>query len=72
MQVKAKFNCHYVQEGTGSKIAHLSAVYGTEGENADFAKATPGGNLNMTIDNGTPASEFFEQGGTYYLTFEKA
>lgn len=71
-KVKAKFTCSYVQENPNSKVAHLHAVYSTEGENADFAKATPGGNLTITIDNETTASGFFQQGKDYYLTFEEA
>lgn len=71
-KVKAKFTCSDVQENPNSKTANLHAVYSTEGENADFAKATPAGNLSITIDNETPASGFFEQGKDYYLTFEEA
>lgn len=67
--IRAKFTCNWVQKNEGSVTAHLHAVYSTEGENADFAKATPGGNLSINIDNDTPASDFFEQGKDYYLTF---
>lgn len=68
--IRAKFTCSWVQKNEGSVTAHLHAVYSAEGENADFAKATPGGNLSINIDNDTPASGFFEQGKDYYLTFD--
>lgn len=72
--VRAKFTCSSLIPnpwGT-SKVVHFHAVYGTEGENASYSKATPCGNLSMTIDNDTPAADYFEQGKSYYLTFEKA
>jgi hypothetical protein len=67
--ILAKFTCSFIQENEGSKTAHLYAVYSEDGENKDFAKATPGGNLSINIDNETAASGFFEQGKDYYLTF---
>lgn len=70
--VKAKFTCSWVAENGRFKTAYFHAVYSTEGENADFAKATPGGNLSINIDSEVPASDFFEQGKSYYLTFTKA
>ncbi|MDD4972478.1 MAG: hypothetical protein PHT07_23860 [Paludibacter sp.] len=75
-KVKAKFRCNAVIPNSWnngvSTTAHLNAVYGTEGENADYSKATPSGNLSLVIDNEVPASKFFEQGKEYYLTFEEA
>jgi hypothetical protein len=47
-------------------------VYDKEGENADFAKATPSGMVEMRIDKDVAASEFFEPTKRYYLTFEEA
>ena len=74
MLVKAKFTCDSVIPNpySASKVAHFHAVYGTDGEDATFSKYTPSGMLSMTIDNETPASNFFEQGKSYYLTFEEA
>ena len=40
-------------------------------ENRKFAKYTPSGTLQITVDN-PPAQEFFELGKTYYLDFTKA
>lgn len=72
-KVVAKFQCNAVIPfGEDTKIAHLDAVYGTEGENADFASATPSGHLQIMIDKSTPAVDYFKQGKKYYLTFEEA
>lgn len=70
--VRAKFVCNSVENYQYGKKAKLSAVYGKEGENHDFAKATPSGQLEIWIDNEVPASTFFEPGKSYYLTFEEA
>lgn len=73
MSVKAKFKCYDISETTyGSVSVSFGAVYSTEGENADFCKATPSGNLLMNIDKDTKASTEFVRGEEYYLTFEKA
>ena len=70
--VKAKFTCGSVVDLGHSLTASFYAVYSTTGENADYSKATPCGNLYITIDKETKAAEFFERGKTYYLTFEEA
>jgi hypothetical protein len=72
MKVKAKFKCASVTENEYNKTVQLNAIYGTEGENADFTKATPWGELKMNIDKEVPASDFFKPGEVVYLTFEKA
>lgn len=72
MKVKAKFHCYAVVPNGYNTTTHFHAVYGTEGENADYAKATPSGNFMLNIDNETPAANFFEAGQSYYLTIEKA
>lgn len=72
MTIKAKFKCYDVTETTwGAFAVSFGAVYGTEGENADYSKATPSGNLNMTVDKDTLAAKEFVRGQDYYLTFEK-
>lgn len=69
--VKAKFKCQSVTNfGPGGKTAELNAVYGTDGENGDFTKSTPNGQLKISISNETPAADFFEPGKDYYLIFE--
>lgn len=70
-KVKAKFRCMSVTDFGGAKQAQLTAIYGTEGENTDYAKATPSGNLTISIDNGTKAAELFKPQKDYYLTFEE-
>ena len=71
MAVKAKFRCNCVTDYGGQKQATLSAVYSNEGENADFAKATPYGELKINIDSEVPASDFFQPQKYYYLTFDE-
>lgn len=68
-KVRAKFTCNSVEHYQYSKRAKFSAIYGTEGENKDFAKATPSGILEIYIDGGVPASNFFEAGKDYYIDF---
>jgi hypothetical protein len=50
----------------------LGAVYGTNGENKDFAEATPSGECWMQIDAGRPAAHVFRPGKKYYVTFTEA
>jgi hypothetical protein len=71
MQVKAKFRCYSKVPNGYNTAFHFHAVYGTEGENADFSKATPSGSLSINVDNGTIAASEWEEGKDYYLTFEK-
>jgi hypothetical protein len=70
--VKAKFTCGSIVDLGHYISASFYAVYSNTGENVDYSKATPNGNLNITIDKETKAAEFFERGKTYYLTFEEA
>ena len=72
MLVKAKFICNCVTNYQYNQQVEMSAVYGTEGENKDFSKATPSGKLNICIDKETPAFDSFIPGKSYYLTFEEA
>jgi len=50
----------------------LGAIYGKEGENKDFADATPSGECWMQISDGRPAAEYFKPGKKYYVTFTEA
>lgn len=59
-------------EGQLNHKVTLGAVYGTEGENKDFADATPSGACWMNISHGRPALDFFEPGAKYYVTFTRA
>lgn len=72
MTIRAKFRCNSVTDNGYSKSANLTAIYGKEGENADFSKATPSGTLNIAIDNETKAASFFQPQKDYYMTFEVA
>lgn len=75
--VKAKFRCNSVVDtnygnGGQQRTVKFSAAYGAHGENADYSKATPSGDLSMVIDKDTKAHEAFVPGNYYYLTFEEA
>lgn len=71
-KVRAKFRCLSIEEDATNKTAKFMAIYGTEGENADFTKYTPSGELRIMIAKEAPASSFFVPGGDYYLDFTKA
>jgi hypothetical protein len=75
--VVAKMNCSYIQtqDFGGSGQYHkvqLGAVYGKDGENKDFADATPAGECWMNINAGCPALGFFKPNKKYYVTFTEA
>ncbi len=78
MTIKAKFRCSEITDSRFGISDHFTqrrvkfnAVYGTEGENRDYSKATPSGQLEMQIDKDTPAYDAFVPGDEYYLTFNK-
>lgn len=67
MGTRAKFYCQSVEAFAGDrKKVVLSAIYDPHGnaENANFTKATPEGQINMTIDN--PAASVQFKPGKYY------
>jgi hypothetical protein len=77
--VRAKMACNSIEntvfgphEFQKTTKVNLGAVYGKEGENADFAEATPSGSCWMQISNGRPAGDFFKPGKKYYVTFTEA
>jgi hypothetical protein len=67
MRVRAKMKCDRVTDEGWAKIAKCSAIYGTEGENKDFADATPSGSLELTINRGRPAADVFKPGQEFYV-----
>jgi hypothetical protein len=71
-KVRAKFRCVSVTDYGHQKQVHATAVSGIEGENADYSRYTPSGELKITIDQGTVATEFFTPGKPFYMTFEDA
>lgn len=72
MKVKAKFKCDSVLNYEHAQQVEMSPVHSNDGENADFFKATPWGNLKIGIDKSTPAFGSFVPGKSYYLTLEEA
>lgn len=72
-QVRAKFKCNSIEhlEG-GNKTLKMYAVMDGDGENGDFNKYTPNGNIEMWVSPETKAAEYFKPGEEYYLDFTKA
>lgn len=70
--VRAKMQCQSVEQYASSSKVKLGALYSQDtAENADFAKATPSGEIWMMISKDVPASGWFEPGEAYYVTFTK-
>lgn len=75
--VVAKMSCTSKESrdygyGAPQLKVYLGAVYGKEGENKDFADATPSGECWMQISPGRKAQDFFKVGKKYYVTFTEA
>jgi len=69
-KVRAKFKCNSVTSFESNKNVGLSVVTDGSEENKSFANYTPNGNINLSIDNGTDAADYFEPGKEYYVDFE--
>lgn len=74
MSVIGKFQCVLVEDqpSCSNKQVTLTAVVSGSEENKSFSKYTPSGIVQMAVSYDTPASDFFVQGESYYLTFDKA
>jgi hypothetical protein len=73
MAVRAKVNC---TKKEGNQVAFTTVYETDEQKNADpenvrFTKATPWGEIKMSIDN-PAAMEQFEAGKQYYVDFTEA
>lgn len=68
-RVTAKFQC----TGKEGNTVFLHTVYSEDIQSEDgrFTKATPWGELRMTVDNPNAAVQF-EPGKAYYLEFRQA
>lgn len=68
MATRAKFRCVAVEDYGVSKKVKLSAVYAPDanGEDKNFTKATPSGELWMTIDNPAASCQFVPN-KNYYI-----
>jgi len=69
--VIAKFSCNSVTHFSFGKNIELNAVNTHDGDNKDFADATPTGLIKMGISDGRPAGEFFKPGKNYLVTFKE-
>lgn len=70
--VKAKMQCNSIVDLGYALTVSFNAVYGTAGENESFSKATPFGNLNLTVDKETLAAKEWKRGEFYYISIDKA
>lgn len=75
MSTRAKFMCGSVEDYGQSKKINLHAVYegplGENEENKRFTKATPWGEIHITIDNPNASCQF-SPGSYYYVDFHEA
>ncbi|MDF2189267.1 hypothetical protein [Paraflavitalea sp. CAU 1676] len=76
-KIRAKVRCEArIDTDNGAGYAfrqfRFRAVYGTTGENAGFSKATPNGELLLTVDKGTEAYEKWQPNKSYYLDITEA
>ena len=70
--IEARFTCNDASPNAwGGKSVAFNAVYDSKGANASFSKATPSGQILMSVDNETSAATEFERGVTYKVTFER-
>ena len=70
-KVLAKFKCSRVVNFEFGKEAHLNAVVGNDGDNSDYSKNTPNGELKIAISADVPAADYFQPGKEYYITFSE-
>ena len=70
MRTRAKMNCLSVEDFGQTKQVKMSVVYAPDanGEDANFTKATPWGELKMSIDNPAASCQFVP-GKAYYVDF---
>ena len=73
--VRAKYRVTSIEDYGGSKKIKMNAVYEPDAdrtdENARFTKATPWGELAMTVDNPAAADQFAPN-QQWYLDFARA
>jgi hypothetical protein len=69
--IRAKFRCTQVTRNEyGEEVVDFQAAYGT-GENAQWSKATPSGQVHMNIST-DGAQGKFQPGKHYFLDFTPA
>jgi hypothetical protein len=74
MLAKVRCSSKTKNEGFDGTAFRFDAVYSSDpsSENKSFTDATPSLSLNMTISDGKPAADQFEEGKEYYLDFTPA
>lgn len=70
MTIAARLLCHEVKKGIGTEIVRLHPVYSQDPQNPNhvWSKATPSGQVELTITN-DKAFGAFVPGVEYHLTF---
>lgn len=69
--MRAKFEVQTVTKSTGQEVVRLTPVISGSEENKSFAKFTPGGSLELYVNN-PDAYGFFEPGKAFYLDITPA
>ena len=81
-KIVAKFDCQSVnttprykdeddtEQYPKTESIKLTAVVGADGDNEDWAKYTPSGSVELTVDN-PRAQGFFKPGAEYFVYFEE-
>lgn len=69
MSVRAKFSVSFVDQH--NKTVYLAPVTSGSGENAEFFKMTPGGQIMLYTVNDAALAQF-ENGAQFYIDFTKA
>lgn len=72
MSVRAKIRINSIEKFVGQSTLKASPVTGTAGDNADYSRYTPSGQITLTISDETKAATYFEVGKEYVVTFEAA
>lgn len=77
-KIRAKFFCTGVTPAKDGydAVAYLIAVYNNSDgsvneENKSFSKATPSGQLTISISEDVPAHKYFRENREYYLDFTR-
>jgi len=73
-KVRAKFECTFINgsdEVNETSTLNFSACIDGSPENKEFSKYTPGGSVQIAMDNNSEALKYFEEGREYYLDFTR-
>jgi hypothetical protein len=69
---RCKFKCNAITLYETNKYVTFHPVHTGSEENKSFAKYTPGGKLELSIDPATQAYDSFTVGKEYYIDIQEA